>query len=465
MDVLAQEPLSEPFDGELLAQVLADTTGMVNEASPSMDMVRHTARVEKKNFLLGATEIVAVNLFVMGYNRYISGQDFTKVSWYSFWENIRNGFEWDPNKFTTNQFAHPYHGNLYYNAGRSNGYDFWESVPFAFAGSFLWEYFGETHNPAYNDWIATSVGGTTMGEALWRFSDLVLDNTATGSSRGWRELGGIFLNPIRGFTRLVTGRAFEQFPNPEDRIPDNFNMEYMVGVRTVGEERVWETDTTRVFLNFDFDYGDAFDEEIDKPFDHFAAELQINFDDASGIGQLQIEGFLAGADLRRTRTTTSRIAAYQHYDFINNNAIEFAGQATGASFLTRLTPSEGLQLDMNLHSKLYWLAATTSDYRSFTARNYDYGPGIGYKFLASLWRNNRPLFEMSHEQYWILTVNGTESTHEVAFTRARLDIPIRRQLGVGAEYYLYHTKGKYENFEDVTRTNPEVRGFFSWVID
>jgi hypothetical protein len=37
---------------------------------------------------------------------------------------------WDDNNFRTKPvFAHPYHGNLYYSAFRSNGYTFWNHRP------------------------------------------------------------------------------------------------------------------------------------------------------------------------------------------------------------------------------------------------------------------------------------------------------------------------------------------------
>jgi hypothetical protein len=67
-------------------------------------------------------------------------------------------------------FAHPFHGSLYFSAARTNGFNYWASVPFAIAGSFLWECCGETHPPSINDWIATSIGGAAIGETTYRLS-------------------------------------------------------------------------------------------------------------------------------------------------------------------------------------------------------------------------------------------------------------------------------------------------------
>jgi len=119
--------------------------------------------------VLALGEVVGLNVAIWSFDRYIrqsGGNPGFRIGFNSWEENFKNGFEWDDNSFSTNQYAHPYHGSMYFNAARSNGYDFWTSVPFAFTGSFLWEYMFEKHHPSYNDWVATSVGGTSLGDAL-----------------------------------------------------------------------------------------------------------------------------------------------------------------------------------------------------------------------------------------------------------------------------------------------------------
>ena len=98
----------------------------------------------RKNHLRTGVEVVGLNTLIWFYDRYIreggTNPGF-RIGFNSWSENLANGFEWDDNNFTTNHFAHPYHGSLYFNAERSNGYDFWESIPWTFGGSFLWDYF------------------------------------------------------------------------------------------------------------------------------------------------------------------------------------------------------------------------------------------------------------------------------------------------------------------------------------
>jgi hypothetical protein len=69
----------------------------------------------------------------------------------STWKyNIQKGWEWDEDRFGINFIGHPYSGSYYFNIARSNGYNFWQSFPFAVEGSLLWEYFGENTRPSIN---------------------------------------------------------------------------------------------------------------------------------------------------------------------------------------------------------------------------------------------------------------------------------------------------------------------------
>ena len=438
------------------------TTGQPATADPDTLPVF----VVKQKPWLAITETVGLNLLIWSFNRYIreggTNPGF-RVGSESWEENQLNGFEWDDNSFTTNQFAHPYHGSLYFNAARSNGYGYWGSIPFAFAGSFMWEYFMETHHPAINDWVATSVGGTAVGESLHRLSAMIWDNTATGGSRFWSELGGFIVNPVGGLNRMISGEAFNVYANPADRLPSKLTASYEVGLRVTGDERVWESDTTRVYMEADFVYGDPFAGDREKPFDYFDFSIQLNFKDKSGIGRLGIKGLLFATPLSESETSTHLIGAFQHFEYINNWAFEFGGQSISASYLSNIEMGRS-KLTTEFHALGVILGGTASDYESFTGRSYDYGPGVGFKFVSTLFRQGRPFFTLVHRNYWIYVLNGNEATHFVAMTRMRLDLPIQKFFGAGFEYDLYHAERSYTDFPDVSQRTPEFRAFLSWIL-
>lgn len=159
---------------------------------------------KKKWFQAGAT-VFGVNMGVWAFDRYIQKGHFAYISINTMRENFRRGFIWDNDFMGTNMFLHPYHGSLYFNAGRANGLNYWESGALALGGSAMWELFMECEYPSTNDIIATPVGGMALGEVLFRTSDLILDDRRTGSSRFGQELAAFLIAPTRGLTRIING--------------------------------------------------------------------------------------------------------------------------------------------------------------------------------------------------------------------------------------------------------------------
>ena len=170
----------------------------------------------RKSYGWAAGEVLAINNVASIFTEYVRGVNFSQISPRSWWDNIEEGFTYDDNQFKTNQWTHPFNGAAYYNSGRANGLGFWSSSAFATAGAFYWECCGETHPMSLNDMIATGMGGIALGEAQYRLSSEILNNESQGMGRFWRELGGFFVDPIRGFNRLVSGRAKGVADNPVD---------------------------------------------------------------------------------------------------------------------------------------------------------------------------------------------------------------------------------------------------------
>jgi hypothetical protein len=409
---------------------------------------------------LAAGEVVAANLVVWIYDRYIRENGTNpgfRIGFNSWEENIKNGFEWDDNSFSTNQYAHPFHGSLYFNAARSNGMTYWESIPYTWAGSFMWEYFGEVHHASMNDWISTSMGGNTLGEALFRLSTMVTDNTATGSGRTWGEVGGTLISPVRGFTRLVTGDFNRVHPNPPDRFPRSSSVAYRIGLRTVGEDHLWTADTTRVFMELAANMGDPFQGDSEKPFDSFDFGAQLNFGDKATLGRVQTSGLLFASPVMGTNDSRHLVGATQHFDYFNNNAFELGGQSLAATFFSQMRSGENFAIRTQLHLNGVVMAGTKSDYASISGREYDYGPGLGFKFGGTFYYKSHPFLLLSHSQFWIHSVNGNSAEHLISGTRARVDVPLTRGFSLGADYVLYLADRNYRDFTDVHQRVPELR--------
>ena len=117
------------------------------------------------------------------------------------------------------------------------------------------------------------------------------------------------------------------------------------------------------------------------------------------------------------------------------------------------------------HLQYIILGASKSDYFNLSGREYDYGPGVGYKFGAQFRLNKYEFLSLWHEGHLIHSINGNRAEHFVTLTRGKLDYPIRGFIGVGAEYVLYIADRHYQDFEDVHAKNPELRIYFVWKTD
>ncbi|HEX7528059.1 MAG TPA: DUF3943 domain-containing protein, partial [Thermoanaerobaculia bacterium] len=111
-----------------------------------------------ERFFMAAGEVALVEFLPWAYDRYATKEDFAFISVASVKENFKNGFGYDRDAFNINQASHPFHGSLYFNAARSNGYGYWESGAFTLAGSFLWECCMENTQPSINDIVNTTFG-------------------------------------------------------------------------------------------------------------------------------------------------------------------------------------------------------------------------------------------------------------------------------------------------------------------
>ena len=93
--------------------------------------------IPQKDPLRAITIGFGVNMGIWTFNRYITHEDFAYISLHTIKRNLKTYPVWDSDKLSTNLIGHPYHGSLYYNAARANGYSFWGSLPFTLGGSLM----------------------------------------------------------------------------------------------------------------------------------------------------------------------------------------------------------------------------------------------------------------------------------------------------------------------------------------
>lgn len=379
--------------------------------------VSDTANFTPRHPWKAAAEIFGVNMGVWAFDRYIMKEDFAYINGQTIRDNFKRGPVWDTDGFTTNLFSHPYHGSLYFNAARSNGMNFWQSIPFVAGGSLMWEFFMENESPSINDMLATTIGGIELGEITYRLSDLFIDNRSRGAERVGREVLTGLLSPVRGLNRLITGEAW-RYNRSKGRTYTSVPVNFIVtaGPRFLAEHEDAKRGTTSMHVSFHIDYGDPFYDEFYSPYEWFRFHMGLDvFSSQPFISQVNAIGALWGKRIwdDGSRSLTSGI--FQHFDYYDSSLnssntpyriSEAAAAGGGLLYYKRATAGDKTDVFSEFYLTGIGLGASLSDYFKLGDRDYNLGSGYSAKASAGLVYNKRLAFLLNLENYHIFTWKG-----------------------------------------------------------
>ena len=440
----------------------------------------------KKRFLQAAAEVAGINVGVQLFDRYALNADFAQTTLRTTKRNFTDGMVWDNDLFGTNMFAHPYHGNLYFNAARTNGLTFWESAPYSLGGSLMWEFFGEIEPPAINDIIATSMGGMAIGEMTHRLSLTFLDDRTHGFSRFLREAGAAVLNPIQALHRIISGDAWRVRRNHyryHDYEKSPVDVSASVGWRYLADDGSLFRGIHAPYINFTLMYGTPVDgERHTTPYEFFDIEANVAFGGGQPlINSLQILGRLWSMPILDKKDMAGEFGIYQHYNYYDANPIEDGSQLTpyriseaagfGPGFIFSLPQTGAIsRLEQRVFVSGILLGGTKSDYFNVIDRDYNMGSGFSIKSKTQidLGRSGRFVLNAKYfrlytwkgykqediengfkniEDLHYLNVQGDKSNAMLFVINPLLEIHLARQwsISVSGAYYSRRTFYKYYN--------------------
>ena len=444
----------------------AEITGGVlyRFGGPSDSFADSGSSSSDKNFWRAAGEVSLMILLPYTFNRYISNDEFAQISFDTIGKNLEAGFGYDRDHFSTNQSAHPYHGSLFFNSARSNGYNYWESGAFALSGSFLWETLMEVEPPAINDLVNTTMGGMVRGEIQHRLSRVVLDTTASGMDRFWGELGSAFINPMGALNRLLDGKIGDYEPNPPDRLPSSLHAGIALGYRHTSGDAA-NPDQGLVTVNVA--YGDPFAGEIKNPFDSFTFAADLAMPGGTLVSRIEERGILKGwEETNATDSVRHIFAVNQEYLYSNNEVQTIGAQMFSGGMLSRFKINDKLAVgtDFSLLAAPMAGIKTTNADNPLTGRNYDYGPGGGGRLEGRLYASGREVFMLGYIAAWNHTTDGSSNNNFIQYFRAVGRVPIVGRLGAGAAYAWYNHKTTYAAISPIDRSQSEWRAFATWAF-
>ena len=383
-------------------------------------------------------EVTGVNVFVQLFDRYVTSEEFAQTTLRSIKRNFTDGMVWDNDFFITNMFMHPYHGNLYFNAARTNGLSFWESAPFSLLGSAMWEFLGETEPPAINDIIATTCGGMAIGEMTHRLSLTVLDDRDRGFNRFLREAVATIVNPIQGLHRIFSGDAW-RVKNRHYRYHD-FNktpldVSFTVGWRYLADDGALFRGLHAPYINATLTYGTSVDaDKHTQPYDFFDIELNSAFGGGQPmVNTLNILGRLWSTPILDKKDMAGEFGIYQHFNYYDAKPIEDASELTpyriseaagfGPGFILSLPQMGALsKMEQRIFVSGILLGGTKSDYFNVIERDYNMGSGFSIKSSTKLdfGKFGRIILNAKYFRLW--TWKGYEDKNLQAYVDGTADL-------------------------------------------
>jgi hypothetical protein len=455
---------------------LADTLTLVDSLPASKplfnkygDLLNDDPGYNKKSFfLIPAARVLMADAFIWAVDRYVYKYDWAATSTQDWKNNFNRSPEWDVDGFGVNFIGHPYSGSIYFNVARSNGYSYWGSLPFAFQGSFVWEWFAEKTPPSYNDLINTPLSGAFLGEAFYRISSNILDDRTRGANRFWREFLAGIINPTRALNRLTQGKMF-RVTGKEVYQKEPMNVTLSTGVHKVndreGMDNKFFTGQTNFMLNTQIDYGDPFETRYRKPFDLFRLRVELSYgEDRHLLDFVNGYGILAGKNFKENRLLGG---IFQHFDYWHNNIFEVAALGFGGGLISKIPLSSKSHIYSNLHLGLMPLAGNNTQAGPIDSefRQYNYGGGVLAKAEETINIGNWASLGFTGYFYWIHTYSGVPGNSLVGILKPTATLKLIKNMHLGFEHHIYRNDRWLEEVPTLHLTRTEQKVFLQFFFE
>lgn len=371
------------------------------------------AKPTPSDFRLPAIEIVGFELLVNRANRaFGTGRDDYRVTLDSIRRNLRSGWGTDHDPFDINQLGHPLQGAMYHGFARSAGLGYWPSLGMTFAGSALWEIAGERTRPSRNDQVASGIGGTFLGEALFRMSNLVLERGG-GLPRFWREAAATAIAPSAGFNRLVFGeRGGGVFSSRDAAYFSRLEFGYSGSASHSQGTSNAAFKRNEAQLGFAIDYGmpGSPGYTYTRPFDYFAFQATVS--SANGIENVLTRGLLIGQPYELGSKGRGVWGLYGSYDYIAPQTFRVSTTALSVGSTVQWWLGESLALQGSALVGLGYAAVGTTRGR-VDDRDYNYGVAPQALLALRLTHGERVALDLTAREYFVSNIaSGTSGGHD-----------------------------------------------------
>lgn len=416
-----------------------------------------------KNYALPAAEIVGFSFLLNQYNRHYADEAIDYASNLStIRHNLRSSWVADSDPFRTNQLGHPYLGSMYHGFARSAGLGYWEALGYAFAGSAVWEIAGERTPPSRNDQINTGIGGSFLGEALFRMAHVVLARDDLPPL--WRELGAAAVSPATGFNRLVFGDRFDGMFASHDPVHySRLQLGFSGTARNDGGTSTTKLRRNEALVDFSMEYGMPGKPgyAYRRPFDYF--NFQATASSANGFENLMTRGILVAKDYDLGADYRGIYGLYGSYDYIAPQTFRVSSTALSLGTTGQWRASRSIALQGTAMLGAGYAAVGTT--RSTADNDYHYGLAPQALLALRLILGDRVSVDLTGREYFVSRVAAAARGGHDNIVRADAAVTVRlyRQHAISLKYLGNRRDAFYPDAGDSSQTRATIGIFYTWL--
>jgi len=415
------------------------------------------------SYVLPAGEILGFQFLLNRTNRYFgTGRDDYRVTLDSIRTNLHSGWGTDKDPFETNQLGHPVQGAMSLGFARSAGFDYWHSAGFAFAGSAVWEIAGERTKPSRNDQVASGIGGTFLGEALFRMSNLVLEQSG-GLSPFWRNVAATAMDPSAGFNRLVFNDRYGGiFSSRDAAYFSRLELGYADSVKRDLGTSTTDFKRNEAQADFSIDYGlpGSKGYEYTRPFDYF--NFAITASSANGIENVLTRGLLVGKSYEAGPDYRGVWGIYGSYDYLAPQTFRVSSSALSIGSTAQWQLSDALSLQGTAMAGVGYAAVGTT--RGVVGdRDYNYGVAPQALIALRLTHTDKLSLDLTGREYFVSNIaSGTSGGHDnILRGDAALTYRIAKQQAVTLKVLGNRRDARFQNPGTQGQTQVTVGIFYT----
>ena len=416
----------------------------------------------RKSYVIPALEIIGFEVLLNEINRHSSDSADYKSTLSTIRHNLHSSWVVDSDPFRTNQLGHPYQGSMYHSFARSAGLSYWESLAYTFAGSALWEIAGENTPPSRNDQVASGIGGTFLGEVLFRISNLVLEHDNIPPL--WRELGAAAVSPATGFNRLAFGDRFKTVFASHDPV---YYSRLQIGFSGSAQNEAG-TSTTKLkrneaLVDYSMEYGlpGKPGYTYARPFDYFT--FQATASSANGAENLMTRGLLIGKDYESGANYRGVWGLYGSYDYIAPQTFRVSSTALSLGTTGQLWLSDSIAVQGTALSGVGYAAVGTT--RSIAENDYHYGLAPQALVALRLILGERASLDLTGREYFVSRVGTPSRGGHDNITRldASFTVRVYQRHGVALRYLLNRRDTFFPDVGDSSQTRGTIGIFYAFL--